>query len=82
MAKTKAVSEIEETVETVIEEPTLEPTTVGNEEYSIIETKCTKAQLEEDGWVQETKEPFVDVDGKSKLLFHKKSFYKYLEVNE
>ena len=53
---------------------------VAGEDYSVIETKITKQDLESDGWVQETKEPFVDVDGKSKLLFHKTSFYKYLEA--
>ena len=77
MAKNKT-SEIKEEVETIIEEP--ESTTVAGEDYSIIETKATKEELEKDGWVQETSEPFVDVDGKSKLLFHKKTFYKYLEA--
>lgn len=53
---------------------------VAGENYDIIETKLSKLDLEKDGWAQETKEPFLDVDGKLKLLFHKKSFYKYLEV--
>ena len=54
---------------------------VGGESYSVVNTKISKEDLIKDGWVQQTKAPFLDVDGKSKLIFQKKSFYKFLEVS-